>query len=135
MFGAAMGAFSGGNGGGESGSTMDMQGWMSQGGSPFDAKGMMEWSASQSRQQADSRYQQSNANAQTGRVSQSYATNPGPNVPMSDSYNAAASSPVFPPAAQDQAAAVFGSNDERQGSTSGFKQELKERIIGDLNSL
>ena len=135
MFGAAIGAFSGGNGGSGSGSTMDMQGWMSQGGSPFDAKGMMEWSANQSQQQADSRYQQSNANAQTGRVSQSYATNTGPNVPMSDSYNAAASSPVFPPAAQDQAAAVFGSNDERQGSTSGFKQELKERIIGDLNSL
>ena len=58
-----------------------------------------------------------------------------PVIPMSDSYNAAASSPVFPPAAQDQAAAVFGSNDERQGSTSGFKQEIKERIIGDLNSL
>ena len=135
MFGAAIGAFSGGNGGGESGSTMDMQGWMSQGGSLFDAKGMMEWSANQSRQQADSRYQQSNANEQTGRVSQSYATNPEPNVSMSDSYNAAASSPVFPPAAQDQAAAVFGSNDERQGSTSGFKQEIKSRIIGDLNSL
>jgi hypothetical protein len=63
------------------------------------------------------------------------ANNSSPNIPMSDSYNAAASSPVFPPAAQDQAAAVFGSNDERQGSTSGFKQEIKERIIGDLNSL
>jgi len=60
---------------------------------------------------------------------------PQPNIPMSDSYNSSATSPVFPPAAQDQAAAVFGSNDERQGSTSGFKQELKEKIIGDLNSL
>mgnify|MGYP003626886988 FL=1 len=58
-----------------------------------------------------------------------------PVIPMSDSYNAAASSPVFPPAAQDQAAAVFGSNDERQGSTSGFKDEIKSRIIGDINSL
>jgi hypothetical protein len=58
-----------------------------------------------------------------------------PVIPMSDSYNAAASAPVFPPAAQEQAAAVFGSNDERQGSTSGFKQEVKDRIIGDLNSL
>ena len=119
MFGAAIGAFSGGNGGSGSGSTMDMQGWMSQGGSPFDVKGMMEWSANQ------------NA-AQQGGVG---AANSGPNVPMSDSYNASASSPVFPPAAQDQAAAVFGSNDERQGSTSGFKDEIKERIIGDLNSL
>mgnify|MGYP003642275475 FL=1 len=60
---------------------------------------------------------------------------PAPVIPMSDSYNAAASSPVFPPEAQDQAAAVFGSNDERQGSTSGFKQEVKERIMTDLNSL
>ena len=58
-----------------------------------------------------------------------------PNIPMSDSYNASASSPVFPPEAQDQMATVFGSNNERQGSTSGFKQELKEKIIGDLNSL
>lgn len=58
-----------------------------------------------------------------------------PVIPMSDSYNAAASSPVFSPSAQGQAAAVFGSNDERQGSTSGFKQEVKDRIIGDLNSL
>lgn len=58
-----------------------------------------------------------------------------PNIPMSDSYNVAASSPVFPPATQDQASALFGSQNERQGSTSGFKQELKEKIIGDLNSL
>ena len=83
----------------------------------------------------DARYQQSNAAGVGGRVSQSYATGTEPSIPMSDSYNAAASAPVFPPAAQDQAAAVFGSNDERQGSTSGFKQELKEKIIGDLNSL
>ena len=58
-----------------------------------------------------------------------------PVIPMSDSYNAAASSPVFPPATQDKASALFGSQNERQGSTSGFKQELKEKIIGDLNSL
>ena len=59
----------------------------------------------------------------------------GPNIPMSESYNSAASSPVFPPATQEKAAALFGNNDERQGSTSGFKQEVKDRIIGDLNSL
>tara|TARA_B110000091_G_scaffold39749_1_gene42890 strand:+ start:1955 stop:2305 length:351 start_codon:yes stop_codon:yes gene_type:complete len=58
-----------------------------------------------------------------------------PNIPMSDSYNVAASSPVFPPATQDQASALFGSQNERQGSTSGFKQEVKERIMTDLNSL
>jgi hypothetical protein len=120
MFGAAIsGAFGGGSAGGNGQPQFDMAGWRAQGGSLFDAKGMMEFSNNQ------------NA-AQQGGVG---AANSGPNVPMSDSYNAAASSPVFPPAAQDQAAAVFGSNDERQGSTSGFKQELKEKIIGDLNSL
>ena len=37
---------------------------------------------------------------------------PTPNIPMSDSYNSAASTPVFPPAAQEKAAAVFGTNDQ-----------------------
>ena len=54
---------------------------------------------------------------------------------MSESYNSAASSPVFPPATQEKAAAVFGSNNERQGSAGGFKQEIKERIISDIGSL
>ena len=58
-----------------------------------------------------------------------------PNIPMSDSYNSAASTPVFPPAAQEKAAAVFGTNDQRQASTNGFKQEIKERIISDISSL
>jgi hypothetical protein len=54
---------------------------------------------------------------------------------MSESYNSAASSPVFPPAAQERAASVFGTNDQRQASTSGFKQEVKERIMKDISSL
>ena len=58
-----------------------------------------------------------------------------PNISMSESYNSAASSPVFPPATQERAAAVFGSNDQRQMSTTGFKQEIKERIIEDISSL
>ena len=58
-----------------------------------------------------------------------------PNIPMSDSYNSAASTPVFPPATQEKAAAVFGTNDQRQASTNGFKQEIKERIISDISSL
>ena len=133
MFGAAI---SGAFGGGTTGSNQfDMAGWRAQGGSLFDAKGMMEFSNNQNQLAADARYQQSNAASGSGRVSQSYATGTEPNIPMSDSYNAAASAPVFPPAAQDQAAAVFGSNNERQGSTSGFKQEVKERIMTDLNSL
>ncbi len=58
-----------------------------------------------------------------------------PNIPMSDSYNSAASAPVFPPATQEKAVAVFGTNDQRQASTNGFKQEIKERIISDISSL
>lgn len=58
-----------------------------------------------------------------------------PNIPMSDSYNSAASAPVFSPATQEKAAAVFGTNDQRQASTNGFKQEIKERIISDISSL
>ena len=136
MFGAIAGAAGFGSGGSANGqSQFDMAGWRAQGGGLFDAKGMMEYSSNQNQQRSEDIYQQSNENAQTGRVSQSYATNPEPNIPMSDSYNAAASSPVFSPDSQGKAAAVFGSNDERQGSTSGFKQEVKDRIIGDLNSL
>ena len=58
-----------------------------------------------------------------------------PNIAMSESYNSAASSPVFPPATQEKAAAVFGTNDQRQASTNGFKQEIKERIMKDISSL
>ena len=134
MFGAAInGAF--GGGGGSSQSQFNMAGWRAQGGSLFDTKGMMEFSNNQNQLNADARYEQSNAAAGGGRVSQSFATVTAPNIPMSDSYNAAASAPVFPPAAQEQAAAVFGSNAERQGSTNGFKQEIKERIISDIGSL
>ena len=60
---------------------------------------------------------------------------PTPNISMSDSYNSSASSPVFPPETQEKAAAVFGTNDQRQASTNGFKQEVKERIISDIGSL
>ena len=65
----------------------------------------------------------------------SVGNSPTPNIPMSESYNSAASSPVFPPAAQERAAAVFGTNDQRQASTNGFKQEIKERIMKDISSL
>ena len=58
-----------------------------------------------------------------------------PQVPMSPSYNEAATSPVFSPSTQAKAAAVFGTSDQRQGATGGFKQETKERIISELNNL
>lgn len=130
MFGAAMGAVFGGGSKGGNGFVPTLQN-----GFRGMANQIRENKDSQLQLDADARYQQSNAASGGGRVSQNYATNPDPNIPMSDSYNAAASAPVFPPAAQDQAAAVFGSNNERQGSTSGFKQEVKERIMTDLNSL
>lgn len=130
MFGAAIGGAFGGGATGGNGFVPDRSNGF------FGIAGQMrEYTENQNQLDADARYQQSNAASGSGRVSQSYATGTEPNIPMSDSYNAAASAPVFPPAAQDQAAAVFGSNTERQGSTSGFKQEVKERIMTDLNSL
>ncbi len=58
-----------------------------------------------------------------------------PQVPMSASYNQAATLPVFSPYDQAKASAVFGSNDERQGAAGGFKQEAKDKIISELNNL
>lgn len=127
MFGAAMSVF-GGRAAGQSGLMPDYRGGFSG-----LAKQLREQRDNQLQLDADARYQQSNT--ASGRVSQSYATNPEPNIPMSSSYNDAASSPVFPPATQEKAAAVFGSNNERQGSAGGFKQEIKERIISDIGSL
>ena len=127
MFGAAFSAISGGNNSG--GYTT-----AAREGSVFGmAKQFREHRDNQLQLEADARYQQ--ANTASGRVSQSYATNLEPKIPMSDSYNSAASTPVFPPAAQEKAAAVFGTNDQRQASTNGFKQEIKERIISDISSL
>jgi len=60
---------------------------------------------------------------------------PTPNIPMSDSYNSAASTPVFPPATQEKAADIFGSNDQRQISVNGVKDSVKEEIISKLSSL
>ncbi len=70
-----------------------------------------------------------------GQLGQAGARVAEPNIAMSESYNSAASLPVLPPATQEKAAAVFGTNDQRQMSTTGFKQEIKERIIEDISSL
>jgi hypothetical protein len=66
---------------------------------------------------------------------ESNATVLEPNIPMSESYNSAASLPVFPPATQEKAAAVFGTNEQRQMATTGLKQEIKERVIEGISSL
>jgi hypothetical protein len=66
---------------------------------------------------------------------ESNATVLEPNIPMSESYNSAASLPVFPPATQEKASAVFGTNEQRQMATTGLKQEIKERVIEDISSL
>ena len=73
--------------------------------------------------------------SESGSFNEPNFLSPTPNISMSDSYNSAASTPVFPPATQEKAAAVFGTNDQRQMSTTGFKQEIKERIIEDISSL
>ena len=58
-----------------------------------------------------------------------------PNIAMSESYNAAASTPVFPPSTQEKALDMFGSNNQRQIAVNGIKKDVKERIISDLSSL
>ncbi len=57
------------------------------------------------------------------------------NVPMMPPANSAANTPVFSPATQEKAASVYGTDNERQGAVSGFKQEAKDRIISELNNL
>ena len=57
------------------------------------------------------------------------------NVPMMPPANSEANTPVFSPATQEKAASVYGTDNERQGAVSGFKQEAKDRIISELNNL
>ena len=57
------------------------------------------------------------------------------NVPMMPPANSAANTPVFSPATQEKAASVYGTDNERQGAVSGFKQEAKDKIISELNNL
>tara|TARA_R110000868_G_scaffold383860_1_gene651172 strand:- start:4 stop:405 length:402 start_codon:yes stop_codon:yes gene_type:complete len=133
MFGAATSVF-GGGGGGNSG-PLNLEGYQ---GTRGGMAGLVDKARYSSERQAGilESYTNPAAAVAGGPVGlEGGGATSAPVIPMSDSYNAAASSPVFSPASQGQAAAVFGSNDERQGSTSGFKQEVKDRIIGDLNSL
>jgi len=134
MFGAAIGGAFGGGGGGNDG-PLNLEGYE---GARKGMAGMVDKARYSADRQAgilDSYTNPATAVAGGPVGLEGGGATSAPVIPMSDSYNAAASSPVFPPAAQDQAAAVFGSNNERQGSTSGFKQEVKERIMADLNSL
>jgi hypothetical protein len=57
------------------------------------------------------------------------------NIAMSPSANNNASTPVFSENTQQAAEKVFGSQDQRQGSVNGFKQEVKDRIMSDVASL
>ena len=133
MFGAAIsGAFGGGSAGG---GTLNLEGYEGTRGGMAGMVDKARYSADRQAGILDS-YTNPAAAVAGGPVGlEGGGATSAPVIPMSDSYNAAASAPVFPPAAQEQAAAVFGSNNERQGSTSGFKQEVKERIMTDLNSL
>lgn len=58
-----------------------------------------------------------------------------PNIAMSESYNAAAPKPVFSPVTQEKALGIFGSNNQRQISVNGVKEDVKEEIISKLGSL
>ena len=100
IFGAATNAAGVGSGGSVQGrSQFDMAGWKAQGGGLFDIKGMKEYSDKQNQQQSEDIYQQSNENAQTGRVSQSFATQPSADVavgqaPVGSTMSPSASSPM-----------------------------------------
>ena len=134
MFGAAFSAVGGGGGGGNNGS-LNLEGYTGTRGGMLGMVDKLKYSSDRQAGILES-YTNPAAAVAGGPVGlEGGGATSAPVIPMSDSYNAAASSPVFSPATQSQAAAVFGSNDERQGSTSGFKQEVKDRIIGDLNSL
>jgi len=69
----------------------------------------------------------------TGQVSS--AVGMTPQVPMASSYNEAANTPVFSPEAQESAASVFGTNDQRQTAVTGPRQEAKDKIISEINNL
>ena len=58
-----------------------------------------------------------------------------PNIAMSESYNAAASKHVFSSSTQEKVLGMFGSNDQRQISVNGVKEDVKEEIISKLYSL
>ena len=133
MFGVAASAI-GGGGGGNSG-PLNLEGYTGKTTGMTGAMQQIKYSADRQAGILESYTNPATAVAGAPMGLEGGGATSAPVIPMSDSYNAAASSPVFPPAAQDQAAAVFGSNNERQGSTSGFKQEVKERIMTDLNSL
>tara|TARA_R110002167_G_scaffold200147_1_gene403497 strand:- start:51 stop:452 length:402 start_codon:yes stop_codon:yes gene_type:complete len=133
MFGAATGAFGGGGGG--NALSLNLEGYTGKTTGLSGAAQQIKYSNDRQAGILES-YTNPAAAVAGGPVGlEGGGATSAPVIPMSDSYNAAASSPVFSPASQGQAAAVFGSNDERQGSTSGFKQEVKDRIIGDLHSL
>jgi hypothetical protein len=135
MFGAIAGAAGFGGGSGMSGHDLNLEGYTGKTTGLSGAAQQIKYSADRQAGILES-YTNPAAAVAGGPVGlEGGGATSAPVIPMSDSYNAAASSPVFSPASQGQAAAVFGSNDERQGSTSGFKQEVKDRIIGDLNSL
>jgi hypothetical protein len=127
MFGAAFGAISGGTS--NSGYAVDMSGGI---------KGMgerLQQAAADKQALLDSYTNPAAATPEQSTGLAGGGATSAPNIPMSDSYNSAASLPVFPPATQEKAAAVFGTNDQRQASTNGFKQEIKERIMKDISSL
>ena len=100
MMGFAARTAAGGSGGSLHGrGQFDMAGWKAQGGGLFDIKGMKEYSDKQNQQQSEDIYQQSNENAQTGRVSQSFATQPSADVavgqaPVGSTMPPSASSPM-----------------------------------------
>lgn len=140
MFKAAFSPFSGGTGSGGTG-VVDLQGLKISGGMSEIAKQISE-RRKQAKLDHNSTYVQNESTGSFEASANSVDMSTLPvfdgrqaNVPMMPPANSAANTPVFSPATQEKAASVYGTDNERQGAVSGFKQEAKDRIISELNNL
>ena len=137
MLRSAFSTFSGGRGGGE----VNMNGLQLSGGMGNIARQI----AARNKQL---KYENENPEYNHGASTGSFVAGPevdnsalpvfdgsAPAVPMSPSANSAANTPVFSPEAQESAATVFGTNDQRQTAVTGSKQDTKDKIISELNNL
>ena len=141
MFKAAFSPFSGGTGSGDTG-VLNLQGLKISGGIGEIAKQIKERKARIENEDLNPNYDfaQSTGSFEASDNSVDMPTLPvfdgrQPNVPMMPPANSAANTPVFSPVTQEKAASVYGTDNERQGAVSGFRQEAKDRIISELNNL
>ena len=133
IFGAAANAVGIGSGGSVHGrSQFDMGGFLAQGGKPFDIKGAQEYRDKQNQQQSEDTYQQSNENAQTGRVLQSFATQPSAGVAVGQAPGGSTMSPsASSPMQGSQSSANDHTHEENNNTqTGGFFGAAATAVTG-----